>query len=1238
MAEKILWNDHWEFLEIPIAGGVEISVMPDDREMPQEGFRRITLPHDWLIEDAMDLYRDSIGWYRKTFTVHPEEGREYLIRFDGVYMDSAVYVNGKLVMEWKYGYSTFEADMTPYLVEGENRIVVRAVNQYLNTRWYSGAGIYRNVWWKERCRDHIVSDGIYITPRKVQGDLWKVEIDTELSLGAKEKADREQKDTDQKYILKQTMLSPDGAIVAQDATLVEAGDICGGRESSEDSQCFPEGQGDSTDKYVVSQAVEVRDPVLWDIGQGRLYRLVTELYRGDTLLETEEQNFGFRTIEFIPDKGFFINGRYEKIKGVCEHHDFGCLGAAFYKDAMRRKFQKLRAMGVNAIRTSHNMPAPEVMELADEMGFLIDSDAFDMWEKSKTPYDYGRFFKEWYAKDVASWIRRDRNHPSVIMWSIGNEIPDTVESARGQEITAYLLKEVKRHDPKKHAPVTIASNYLKWDHAIACTELVDLAGYNYSEYLYAKHHKEHPDWVIYGSETASVLASRGIYHFPKSRHILTEEDEQCSALGNSITGWGAVSYESCIIDDRDAPYSLGQFLWTGFDYIGESTPYQTKNSYFGQLDTAGFPKDSYYIFQAEWTDYKTAPMVHVFPYWDFNPGQMIDIQVCSNAPCVELFVNGRSMGRKEIDHRHGRELVQCYQAAYEPGSIEAVAYDEEGHVIAREVRHSFGDAVKIHAEVEEVGRLQFILISVWDAEGYPVENASNRIFVQVTGGGRLLGLDNGDSTDFENYQNQDRRLFSGKLLAVVERISAEKYSVKISSYGLEGCELVLGKNNEYITDNDPAGQTDKESQTNIRNMDSGNDWSYVNQNELPIRKIELTALESTHLTPEHPQVSVRMKLFPKMLNDQYTRDNANSALEQTDVYSAEDVCDLLEWKAVNDAGIELPFVEIRRAAEGLLVSAHYDGTFRLRVMAKNGKRSADVMSHLEMEASGFGEGAIDPYREVLAALSTDRNSYAVEGIEHGINCLGETEEGKHAIFGFERVDFGSCGTEEVTVYLFANTNHAVSLRIWDGYPGKAGSRLLVDGNYHKKPEWMVFQPESYQLSERLTGEGRLYFETEDAYQFKSFVFTEIMKAYEGICATDCDRIYGDSFQKTDTAVEKIGNNVGIVFEHLDLGADGTERIAVRGRTSLSVQSIQIRWTADAELQDQERILEQADTDQTPEHKQCIQMVEFEHAEEYEERVFTIETLHGRGTLEFIFLPGSSFDFLEFQFLKEKENE
>lgn len=1234
MAEKNLWNDRWEFLEVPIAGDAETIVMTP----PEEGFREITLPHDWLIKDAKNLYRDSIGWYRKTFTAHPEADKEYLVRFDGVYMDSAVYVNGRFVMEWKYGYSTFEADLTSYLKEGENRIVVRVVNQYLNTRWYSGAGIYRNVWWKERRRDHIISDGIYITPVKERDGLWKVEIETEVCLGA----------GDESYTLKQSILSPDGMTAAQGDVLM------GAQGTRQDGKMIGVSAADGDisetygDRQVLSQILEVRNPALWDIGQGRIYQLVTKLYHGDILLETEEQDFGFRTIEFLPDKGFFINGRHEKIKGVCEHHDLGCLGAAFYKDAMRRKFQILRAMGVNAIRTSHNMPAPEVMELADEMGFLIDAEAFDMWEKSKTPYDYGRFFKEWYVKDVASWIRRDRNHPSVIMWSIGNEITDTVESAHGQEITADLLKEVQRHDPKKHAPVTIGSNFLKWDPAVACTELLDLAGYNYSEYLYDKHHKEHPDWVIYGSETASVLASRGIYHFPKSRHILTEEDEQCSALGNSITGWGAADYESCIADDRDASYSLGQFLWTGFDYIGESTPYQTKNSYFGQIDTAGFPKDSYYLFQAEWTDFKTAPMVHVFPYWDFNPGQMIDLQVCSNAPCVELFVNGKSLGRRKIDHLHGRELLIGYQAVYEPGNIEAVAYDAEGRVIAREVRNSFGDAAALHAEAECVGRLAFISISARDADGYPVENANNRIFARVTGDGRLLGMDSGDSTDFEDYWRQDKRLFSGKLLAVVERTGGQDCRVELSSYGLKGCRVVLG--GEYSTGKCLCVVEDLSDGRNIdrgdgrsddgmkdgRNAGWENDERGMNIQELPVRKIELTAEGSRHLTPDHPQVFVRMKLFPTALNPQ--------------------TYDTLEWKAVNDAGIELPFVEVERSAEGLLVSAHYDGMFRLRVTAKNGKRSADVMSHLEMDASGFGESVIDPYQEVLAALSTDRNPQAVEGVDHGINCLGEPEEGKHAVFGFERVDFGSSGTEEITVYLFANTDHAVSLKIWDGEPKKEGSRLLVDGKYHKKPEWMVFQPMTYRLSERLTGERQLYFETEDGYQFRSFLFTKVQKAYEGVCAADCDRIYGDSFQKTETAVEKIGNNVGIVFERFDLGEERADRIAVRGRTSLDVQPIQIRWTpkvptpaqdspvtkdspaAKDSLAAQDSLVSQlSSASQSSPASQGIQMISFEQAEEYQERIFTIEALRGRGTLEFIFLPGSSFDFMEFRFLKENKN-
>ena len=348
-----------------------------------------------------------------------------------------------------------------------------------------------------------------------------------------------------------------------------------------------------------------------------------------------------------------LNGKKIKLNGVCEHHDLGALGAAFNKAALKRRFVILKEMGVNAVRTAHNMPAVELMELADEMGILIVSEAFDMWEKSKTPYDYARFFKEWAHIDVKSWVMRDRNHPSLLMWSIGNEIYDTHAGERGQEVTKMLMDYVLKYDPRENAKVTIGSNFMPWENAQKCADIVKVAGYNYAEKYYKKHHEEHQDWIIYGSETASIVQSRGIYHFPFEKSILADDDEQCSALGNSTTSWGAKSAEACIIAERDTPFSLGQFIWTGFDYIGEPTPYHTKNSYFGQIDTATFKKDSYYIYQAEWTDYKTKPMVHIFPYWDFNKGQMIDVRVCSNACKIELQLNGITIGTHVIDHEHG---------------------------------------------------------------------------------------------------------------------------------------------------------------------------------------------------------------------------------------------------------------------------------------------------------------------------------------------------------------------------------------------------------------------------------------------------------------------------------------------------------------------------------------------------------------------------------------------------------
>jgi len=546
------------------------------------------------------------------------------------------------------------------------------------------------------------------------------------------------------------------------------------------------------------QRLYVEAPKLWSIECPNLYTLRTQLIVEGKHLEEETQRFGFRTTRFDPKQGFFLNDQHVKLQGVNEHHDLGALGAAVNRTALRRKLNLLKEMGVNAIRTSHNMPAVELMELADEMGILIDSEAFDMWELKKTEYDYSRFFPEWCSRDVASWIRRDRNHPSIILWSIGNEIYDTHAGERGIEITRMLKELVLRHDPKRNGYVTIGSNYMSGENAQKCAQELDAAGYNYAENLYDSHHEKYPHWCIYGSETASTIQSRGIYHFPASKLIVTYEDEQCSSLDNCTVSWGARNGQKNITDDRDAEYSLGQFIWTGFDYIGEPTPYTTKNSYFGAIDTAGFPKDQFYLYQAEWTDYRVKPMVHILPYWDFNEGQLIDIKIYSNAPRVELFYNDTSMGCYEIDHKRGKQLAGVWQLPYQKGTIKAVAYDELGNVIATDHKSSYSDPARIVLTPDKTrlradGRdLVFIEIAMEDDKGNPVDNANNRVNVEVSGAGRLLGLDNGDSTDYDQYKGTSRRLFSGKLLAIVAaKLEAGEIMVQVTSEGLPAKQLSL---------------------------------------------------------------------------------------------------------------------------------------------------------------------------------------------------------------------------------------------------------------------------------------------------------------------------------------------------------------------------------------------------------------------------------------------------------------
>lgn len=1132
MNKQICFNDGWHFVKTDLGESCP----------PAPSFQPVEIPHDWLIEDTTDLYQNSIGWYRKNFYYDGKMDRVTLL-FDGVYMDSQLSVNGQFIGEWKYGYSSFEMDITSALSMGENEIALQVTHQSPNSRWYTGAGIYRNVWLKTSGTSYLVTDGVYISTKPATDDQWKVEIETE-------------------------------CVTSKMATLVHTLEKNGEKIAQ-------------VSKYVTAelnqQEFHVHDPLLWDTDSPNLYNLTTELWLEgtDEPVECITNPVGFRTFTLSPTEGFLINGKKKKIYGVCEHHDLGALGAAFNPVALKRRLELLKQMGVNGIRTAHNMPANELMHLADEMGFYVVTEAFDMWERPKTTYDYARFFPGWVDRDIKSWVRRDRNHPSLIMWSIGNEIYDTHADERGQEITRQLKHLVEQFDPKGNGAVTIGSNYMPWENAQHCADIVKIAGYNYGEKYYPEHHAAHPDWVIYGSETASVVQSRGIYHFPYRKSILADDDLQCSALGNSSTSWGARSVEACLLAERDAPYSLGQFIWTGFDYIGEPTPYHTKNSYFGQLDTATFPKDSYYIYQSNWTDYKDAPMVHIFPYWDFNPGQLIDVRVATNAPYVELYLNDTLVGAMEIDKDNGSELVATFPIQYQPGELKAIAYDETKSIIAVDTQHSFKDAaaLTLHPDKEQLlangTDLIFVEIGGVDADGFPVRNASNRVEVSVTGAGRLIGLDNGDSTDYDQYKGINRRFFSGKLMAIVAAThEVGDIQVTVQSTGLESCTLHLRAVPAAITE----GFSQPLQRNQVRDIQTGQ------ADEIPLRKIELHAIKGQAFSPERQVLELEAQLYP-----------ANATYND------------LEWSVVTEGGIPTNLAVIESNGTKATVTAQGDGHFRVRCTSKNGLSHVNLISELEMSALGLGPAYKNPYEFISAGLFDASEGDVTNGNERGI---ASSRDGK-TVVGYHQIDFGKYGSDTVTLPIFSLSNSPYTVEIWEGAPNQSGSTLLADEIYQKESIWNVYQPVTYTLSKTLTGLVNLYFVFTDKVHLKGFTFEAPKRAYQMNRALDADQIYGDSFKRSTTAVEEIGNNVSLIFEEMDFGEKGCSRLTLAGHSPIDKNTIHVRFEDS--------------------NGQINQMIEFTHSKQIEARTFELQPVYGKQTVTFIFLPGSQFDFEWFRF-------
>ena len=764
--ERKCFDSNWRFV---LADSVQMS----EEQYNDSWWRQLDVPHDWAIEG--DFYAGNpsgagggalpggVGWYRKHFTLGDCETQmsqsRFFLEFDGVYMNSTVYVNGQKVGFRPYGYSSFEYDITPYVREGENVVAVRVDNSdQPNSRWYSGCGIYRHVWLTTTNPIHVKHWGVFVHDGKVEVDY--------------------ENPTHQKVTVKNTWLDADG------------------------------------------KPTSIKKPRKWSCEDPYVYKVRTQLIAGGRVVDEVETTTGFRDFKFDPQTGFWLNGKNFKLNGVCEHHDFGCLGAALSEDALHRKLTKLKAMGVNSIRSSHNPPAPELLNMCDTMGLIVMDESFDMWRRKKTQNDYARFFDEWHERDLTDLVLRDRNHPSILMWSIGNEVLEQWSSAEADTLTLeqanlilnaghdastlakdgelsvqslltqHLAEIVKRYDNSR--PITAGCNEPSPNNHLFKSGAIDLIGFNYHHEWVKDVPQNFPGKPFIFSESVSALQTRGFYMMPSDTVYkapkewwlpYTDPSFMCSAYDNMHASWSSTHEETWDVV-KHTPYVGGQYIWTGFDYIGEPTPYgfPARSSYFGIIDLAGFPKDTYYMYQSEWT---SKPMLHLFPHWNWLPGQEIDMWCYyNNADEVELFINGKSQGvRKKADHQsEGWKPGLCteyhvgWRVKFEPGEVKVVARklpsptgESQGEVIAEQTIRTAGAPDHIRLSVDYKGKTTtFIIAEVVDKDGNLCPWAEDQIAFSVSGDARILGTDNGCQTSMERFISPRRKAFFGKCLVVVK--------------------------------------------------------------------------------------------------------------------------------------------------------------------------------------------------------------------------------------------------------------------------------------------------------------------------------------------------------------------------------------------------------------------------------------------------------------------------------------
>ena len=750
-------------------------------------WQNVTIPHDWAIYGPFDMENDiqrtaikqdgqkdaiehtgrtgglpfvGVGWYRTTFDLPDfSNDKKVFIQFDGAMSNPEVFINGQKAGQWHNGYNTFFLDISNWVKNKNNSLAVRLDNLTQMSRWYPGAGLYRNVHIITKNKTHIPIWGVHITTPEIQSKFAKVDINTEF---VSENIENIEIETE--------IFNPKGEKVAQNKV-----------KSSQ-----------YTSNNTINQQIFIDFPQLWDIKQPNLYKAITKLYKNGKLEDQTETIFGIRSIEVKPNDGFYLNGKKIKLKGVCLHHDLGALGSAVNEAAIRRQILLMQDMGANAIRTSHNMPAPEYVKIADEMGMLLAVESFDEWAIPKVQNGYHLYFKDWAEKDLTNLVKHYRNNPSVIMWFIGNEVEEQ-SNIEGSRVARFLQDVIRKYDSTRpisngmDRPDDILKNNM------AAT--MDLVGFNYRPFKYEEAYKKLPQQLLLGSETVSTISSRDVYKFPVERKAMAKyPDQQTSSYDVEHCSWSNLPEDNFIYDE-ELPYMIGEFIWTGIDYLGEPTPYYVEwpshSSYFGAVDLATLPKDRFYLYRSHWN--KSEETLHILPHWTWNgrEGEVTPIFVYTNHPTAEVFINGKSQGKqtknlsiplRETENpesqktfeRQKRYRLMWLNTKYEPGSVKVVAYNDKGEAVAEKEIHTAGKPyqIKLTADrnyIKADGKdLAYITVEVVDKEGNVCPNVNDLVQFEVKGAGKFRASANGDATSLDLFHEPKMHLFNGKLMAIVQ--------------------------------------------------------------------------------------------------------------------------------------------------------------------------------------------------------------------------------------------------------------------------------------------------------------------------------------------------------------------------------------------------------------------------------------------------------------------------------------